>query len=311
MALGSDNPFPSILLQEHVDPATPPSGHWRLFVDTDNILKIIDDAGTVSAVGGASGSVATDTIFDAKGDLAVGTGSDTSAKLTVGANDTILMADSSQTTGIKWVASQTPSTQAFSDAAAEGTADTYARGDHKHAMPANPGGGGAVTLLSTTTLGSSAASIDVSGISGSYKDLIVVAKLRGTASATVIDSWLRVGNGSVDTGSNYSDQGSFQGSSGGSVLTDSGTKEYMGPAAAASMTSGYFSSLRIEIFDYAATSTPRFIQGHHMAAWSSNRYISTLFGMWRNASAAIDIISFFPDSGNFLTGSRVYVYGRG
>lgn len=91
---------------------------------------------------GTGGSVATDAIFDAKGDLAVGTGANTSAKLTVGANDTIPMADSGQATGIKWVASQTPSTQAFSDAAAEGTADTYARGDHKHGMPASPGGGG-------------------------------------------------------------------------------------------------------------------------------------------------------------------------
>lgn len=84
---------------------------------------------------GAGGSVATDAIFDAKGDLAVGTGANTAAKLTVGANDTIPMADSGQATGIKWVASQTPSTQAFGDAAAEGTADTYARGDHKHAIP--------------------------------------------------------------------------------------------------------------------------------------------------------------------------------
>lgn len=94
-----------------------------------------------TGLAGVGGSVATDVIFDAKGDLAVGTGANTSAKLTVGANDTIPMADSGQSTGIKWVASQTPSTQAFSDAAAEGTADTYARGDHKHAMPANPGGG--------------------------------------------------------------------------------------------------------------------------------------------------------------------------
>lgn len=87
---------------------------------------------------GAGGDVATDTIFDAKGDLAVGTGANTASKLTVGANDTIPMADSGQATGIKWVGSQTPSTQAFSDSAAEGTADTYARGDHKHAMPASP-----------------------------------------------------------------------------------------------------------------------------------------------------------------------------
>lgn len=91
--------------------------------------------------GVTSTTVATDTIFNAKGDLPVGTGSDTSARLAIGANDTIPMADSGETTGIKWVASQTPSTQAFSDAAAQGTADTYARGDHKHGMPASPGGG--------------------------------------------------------------------------------------------------------------------------------------------------------------------------
>jgi hypothetical protein len=83
------------------------------------------------------GVVAVDKIWDAKGDLAVGTGADAAAKLTAGANDTILMADSGQATGLKWVASQTPSTQALGDAAAEGTADTYARGDHKHAMPSS------------------------------------------------------------------------------------------------------------------------------------------------------------------------------
>jgi hypothetical protein len=84
---------------------------------------------------GGGGAVATDTIWDAKGDLAAGTGADTAAKLTVGSNDTILMADSSQSTGLKWVASASPSTQAFGDTATTGTADTFTRGDHKHAMP--------------------------------------------------------------------------------------------------------------------------------------------------------------------------------
>ena len=90
---------------------------------------------------GTSGGIAA-TIMAAKGDILGASANDTPAVTTVGANDTILMADSSQTTGLKWVASQTPSTQAFSDAAAEGTADTYARGDHKHGMMASPGGGG-------------------------------------------------------------------------------------------------------------------------------------------------------------------------
>lgn len=59
--------------------------------------------GSVSSVGGGGGSVATDSIFDAKGDLAVGTGADTAAKLTVGSNGTVLQAASGQTTGLQWV----------------------------------------------------------------------------------------------------------------------------------------------------------------------------------------------------------------
>jgi len=62
---------------------------------------------SVTPFGGGGGSVATDTIFDAKGDLPVGTGSNTAAKLTVGANDTILVADSGQTTGLKWADAST------------------------------------------------------------------------------------------------------------------------------------------------------------------------------------------------------------
>lgn len=55
-----------------------------------------------STATGGGGSVATDTIFDAKGDLAVGTGANTAEKLTVGANGTVLMADSTADTGVKW-----------------------------------------------------------------------------------------------------------------------------------------------------------------------------------------------------------------
>jgi len=44
------------------------------------------------------------TTFDAKGDLVVGTGADTFAKLTVGTNDYVLTAASGETTGLKWAA---------------------------------------------------------------------------------------------------------------------------------------------------------------------------------------------------------------
>lgn len=79
-----------------------------------------------------------ESLFDAKGDLLSASADNTPAKVAAGANDTILMADSAQTAGLKWVAPATPSTQAFGDAAAAGSSDTFTRGDHKHAMPANP-----------------------------------------------------------------------------------------------------------------------------------------------------------------------------
>ena len=43
-------------------------------------------------------------LVDSKGDMFVATGDDTVAKLSVGANDTILTADSAQTGGVKWSA---------------------------------------------------------------------------------------------------------------------------------------------------------------------------------------------------------------
>ena len=79
--------------------------------------------------------IAHDTIWDAKGDIVTGSTADTAVKTTVGADDTILMADTSAAGGVKWVAAGTPSTQAFGDSAVVGTSDTFTRGDHKHAMP--------------------------------------------------------------------------------------------------------------------------------------------------------------------------------
>ena len=48
------------------------------------------------------GSVATDAIWDAKGDLAGGTGANTASRLAVGSNGQVLTADSAEATGMKW-----------------------------------------------------------------------------------------------------------------------------------------------------------------------------------------------------------------
>ena len=96
-------------------------------------------AGVGISGGGTSGTVTVTnsmaTAIDAKGDLVPGTGADTFARLAVGANDTVLTADSAQATGLKWA---TPIT-------------------------------GGMTLISTTTL--SGSSITLSSIPQTYNEL--------------------------------------------------------------------------------------------------------------------------------------------
>jgi hypothetical protein len=91
-----------------------------------------------------------DTIIDAKGDIVAGTAADTIARLAVGADDTILMADAAASTGLKWVASAAAGAIQPDDSAAVGTADTYARSDHKHSIV----GAAASTLSGSNAEGS-------------------------------------------------------------------------------------------------------------------------------------------------------------
>jgi hypothetical protein len=62
----------------------------------------------VTVGAGTSGTVTVTnsmaTAIDAKGDLVVGTAADTFARLAVGANGTVLTADSAEATGLKWAA---------------------------------------------------------------------------------------------------------------------------------------------------------------------------------------------------------------
>jgi hypothetical protein len=91
-------------------------------------------AGTGISGGGTSGDITITnsmaTAIDAKGDLIGGTGADTFSRLAVGANGTVLTADSAETTGLKWAAAAS---------------------------------GGGMTLLSTTTLSGATTTISVSG----------------------------------------------------------------------------------------------------------------------------------------------------
>jgi len=76
-------------------------------------------AGTGISGGGTSGAVTITnsmaTTIDAKGDLIVGTGADTFARLAVGTNNQVLIADSAAATGLAWSTAPAPDLSQYAD----------------------------------------------------------------------------------------------------------------------------------------------------------------------------------------------------
>lgn len=121
---------------------------------------------------------------NAKGDLVVGTGSAASGIVAVGTNNQTILADSTQTAGIKWAASPTSVLGTTGDilyASSANTLAALAAGTSGYALTANGAGVApswqAVpvfnpTLLSTTTITTSPTTI--SGISGSSYSVLYI-----------------------------------------------------------------------------------------------------------------------------------------
>ncbi len=81
---------------------TPRPGY--VWDSTDNVWYPIGTGPHTHADYITSGSAINPNIVDAKGDIIAATAADTVARLAVGANDTVLTADSSTATGLKWAA---------------------------------------------------------------------------------------------------------------------------------------------------------------------------------------------------------------
>jgi hypothetical protein len=92
------------MVEQAIDPVAPATGRWKHYFKSDG-LYIIDDAGVVTGplgVAGSGGDVATDALWDAAGDLVVGTGADAAVRVSVGADGEVLVADSGEAAGVKW-----------------------------------------------------------------------------------------------------------------------------------------------------------------------------------------------------------------
>jgi hypothetical protein len=161
------------------------------------------------------------------------------------------------------------------------------------------------SIATTTVGGGGSASVTFSSIPSTYTHL----QIRGIANRTSggdDNINLRVGNGSIDTGSNYSTHQMF---GDGAGVTASGTANAsIITAIPCSSASSSFGGFVIDILDYANVNkykTVRILSGDDR---NGSGYVILRSGNWRNTSA-IDTISFIPNSGNISQYSSFALYG--
>lgn len=160
--------------------------------------------------------------------------------------------------------------------------------------------GSTYTPISSTTLGSSTATVTLSSISSSYTDLVLVI----VSAVTVTSNDLRLQfNG--DTNSNYSTTTLYgTGSAAGSARETSTTSILLDYYAAPDTTLGKTVHL-VSINNYSNTTTYKTLLSRANKADSG---VDANVGLWRSTSA-INSISIFSNGRSIAAGSTFTLYG--
>lgn len=231
-------------------------------------------AGTGISGGGTSGDVTVTnsmaTAIDAKGDLIGGTGADTFSRLAVGSNGTVLTADSTQSTGLKWAA---PST-------------------------------GALVLTGSADFTTSSAVNINNCFSATYLNYLVLINITAV-SATDCDMSVRLRVGGVDnSSSNYYNNVLFNnGSSVAGYRPAVATSWDFGNMASSKATQLAFQGTFLDPF--SSITTKVLSQSNRWNSSDNNQ--ATMVNEHRVASS-FDGVSFIPTSGTISGKIRIYGY---
>jgi hypothetical protein len=176
-----------------------------------------------------------------------------------------------------------------------------------------PGGSGSgdLTLIASTTLGADNANITITGIPNTYTDLVVSFMARSAEASEFDTLYLRMGDGSIDSGSNYSSARRISGSGSADLGTRNATFISLATVTGSSATSGAFGGGRCEILNYADTSMFKIVSGSAYMDGASDHYVQLVGGIWKNSGAEVDQVNISLEGGNDLkAGSRLTIWGR-
>jgi hypothetical protein len=164
--------------------------------------------------------------------------------------------------------------------------------------------GSTYTPIATTTLGSDTAYYDFNSISGSYTDLLLVGQFGNSSAGLAVGVQF---NG--DTANNYAFiamSGSGSGSGGSDKLANSSIIYAAYNIAPSATVSGL---LRLNIFNYANTTTFKTITARYDNNDATYPGTSATVGSWRKTPEAINSIRIKTSAGNLKAGSTFTLYG--
>jgi len=169
-----------------------------------------------------------------------------------------------------------------------------------------------LTKLQTVVVDASApTSVTFSNIPQSYTDLKIVVSIRNSRSGfDRAPLTMRLGNGSVDTGSNYSYR-DLQGIDGSTAATtSSGTYIQIGNTPSSTSATSTFGNMEIYIPNYTSSTAKSISVDYGDESTSTSWMVAALGGLWNN-TAPINIITFqdFITSSSFLQYSTFTLYG--
>jgi hypothetical protein len=155
--------------------------------------------------------------------------------------------------------------------------------------------------IATHTLGSAASSYTFTGIPSTYTDLVLIANIKASVAA---NAYIRVGNGSIDSGNNYSYTSIYGDGSSAASFRSSNNSLMIGTTTGGAL-NNRINTLIINFQNYANTSI--FKTQINRSSSAAVETVATV-GTWRSTSAInqIQILSLSP---NYDAGSTFTLYG--